>query len=288
MEKAAPRVRKVFLAALAAVVFVIWYAVLYAEAHRAFRVTFFDVGQGDAIFLEAPNGSQVLVDGGPSDRILAKLGERMPFWDRSLDLLVLTHPHADHIGGLFEVLKRYEISMVMEAGVRHSIPEYGEWHDLLKKKNVRVVIARRGQRVNIGNGGIVDILTPFESFENASPKNVHDAMIISKFRYGSTTILFMGDAEETLEYKLLMSGTDVAADILKVGHHGSKTSTAAAFVRVVAPRAAVISSGKNNQYGHPHQQTLNTLEKLGIRIFRTDRDGDVEFISDGVLFSPSQ
>lgn len=281
MEEAAPRIRKVFLALLVTAVAVIWYTVVYAEAHRVFRVTFFDVGQGDAIFLEAPDGNQILIDGGPGDRVLAKLGERMPFWDRSIDLLILTHPHADHLNGLLEVLKRYDAGMVMETGVHHSIPEYGEWHDLLKKKNAQMIAAHRGQRVNLGRAGMIDILAPFESFEDASPKNVHDAMVVLKFRYGSTMVLLMGDAEEPLEYKLLMSGTDVAADILKVGHHGSKTSTALAFVRAVAPTAAVVSSGKNNRYGHPHQQTLDTLAKFNIPVFRTDRDGDIEFISDG-------
>ncbi len=271
----------IFLGVLALGVVAIWYAVLYVEAHRVFRVTFFDVGQGDAIFVETPNGNQVLIDGGPSDRVVAKLGEHMPFWDRSIDLLVLTHPHTDHLNGLLEVLKRYDVGMVIEAGVRYSTPEYGEWRDLLKKKNIQAMVAQRGQRVHIAPSADLDILAPFENSENISPKNVHDAMVISQLRYGSTTVLLMGDAEETLEYKLLMSLADVAADILKVGHHGSKTSTASAFVRMVAPKIAVISAGKNNRYGHPHQQTLDTLEKFGIKIFRTDRDGDINFTSDG-------
>src|SRR3989338_6630452 len=139
----------IFLGVLALGVVAIWYIVLYVEAHRLFRVTFFDVGQGDAIFVEAPNGNQILIDGGPSDRIAAKLGEHMPFWDRSIDLLILTHPHTDHLNGLLEVLKRYDVGMVMEAGVRYSTPEDGEWRDLLKKKNGQVMVAQRGQRVHI-------------------------------------------------------------------------------------------------------------------------------------------
>ena len=274
----------IFLGVLALGVVAIWYIVLYVEAHRVFRVTFFDVGQGDAIFVEVPNGNQILIDGGPSDRVAAKLGEHMPFWDRSIDLLILTHPHTDHLNGLLEVLKRYDVGMVMEAGVRYSTPEYGEWRDLLKKKNVQVMVAQRGQRVHISPSADFDILAPFENSENTSPKNVHDAMVVSKLRYSSTTVLFTGDAEETLEYKLLMSGADLAADILKVGNHGSKTSTANAFVRMAAPKIAVISAGKNNRYGHPHQQTLDTLEKFGVKIFRTDRDGDIEFTSDGNSF----
>lgn len=274
----------IFLAMLAATAAAVWYAVWYAETHRAFHAVFLDVGQGDAIFLQAPDGNQVLIDGGPSDRVLARLGERLPFWDRSLDLLILTHPHADHLAGLAEVLKRYDVNMVMEAGVRYSTPEYAEWHELLAEKNVRVVIAQRGQRVNLGNAATIDILAPFESFKGVSSKEVHEAMIVAKLRYGSSSALMMGDAEEPLEYKLLMSGTDPAADILKVGHHGSKTSTVPAFVRAVAPKAAIISVGRNNRYGHPHQRTLDTLAKLNIPILRTDRDGDIEFVSDGRRF----
>src|SRR3989344_5261010 len=133
----------IFLGVLALGVVAIWYIVLYVEAHRVFRVTFFDAG--------------------PSDRVAAKLGEHMPFWDRSIDLLILTHQHTDHLNGLLEVLKRYDVGMVMEAGVRYSTPEYGEGRDLLQKKNEQVNVAQRGQRVHISPSADFDILAPFEN-----------------------------------------------------------------------------------------------------------------------------
>lgn len=247
-------------------------------------VHFFDIGQGDAIFIESPSGNQILIDGGPDNAILAKLGGVMPFWDHSLDAVILSHPHADHLDGLVEVLKRYDIGMVVESGVSHSIPEYAEWHNLLREKNVPVVIAEAGQKIDAGRGVMLDILSPFENFEGASPKNVHDATVVTRLVYASTSILLMGDAEEKLEYRLLYSGTFVNSDVLKVGHHGSKTSTSEGFLQAVSPKIAIIQVGRKNRYGHPKQEVLTRLASFGSRIFRTDLDGDILLQSDGKSF----
>lgn len=262
----------------------IWYAIFYFEAHKNLIVNFFDIGQGDAIFIEASNRNQVLIDGGPNNAILSKLGEVMPFWDRSIDLLVLTHPHADHLDGLLEVLRRYDIEVVLEAGVNHTIPEYEEWHNLLKEKNVKIVIAKAGQRIYLSDQTYLDILTPIESYENESLKNIHDSTIVSRLTHGSRTAIFMGDAERKTEYTLLFSGIDLRSNILKAGHHGSKTSTSEEFLKAVSPDFAVISTGKKNRYGHPHQDVLDRLATFGIKIFRTDQDGNIKFTSDGKGF----
>jgi len=273
--------RTIFLLVLTGIVAVIWYATVWAESRQNLLITFFDVGQGDSILIEAPNGNQVLIDGGPSDVVLAKLGRALPFWDRSLDLVILTHPHADHLDGLVGVAKRYGITAVIESGVNHSIPEYEEWRRLLQEKGVRVVTARAGQRVQLSEHSYLDILTPFDNFEGKSPPDIHDAMVVAKLTHGSTTTLFMGDAEKSIEYRLLYSGTNVDSDILKVGHHGSKTSTSEDFLAAVSPRIAIISAGRKNRYGHPHQEIVDLLTRSGISIFRTDRDRDVVMESDG-------
>lgn len=273
-----------FLAILGTAAVLIWYAVFYFESHRYPVITFFDVGQGDAIFIEMPNGNQVLVDGGPSDVILSKLGRTLPFWDRSINLLVLTHPHADHLDGMLEVLRRYKIDVVLGSGVNHSIPEYEEWRKLLKALGIKVVVARAGQRVRLSSEIYLDILTPLEDFENKSLKNVHDAVVISKLVNASSTILFMGDAEKSLEYQLLFSGIDVDVDLLKVGHHGSKTSTSEEFLKQVSPELALISAGRKNRYGHPAQEVIDRLRSFGTTIFRTDEDRDIKFVSDGRHF----
>lgn len=290
MEKIRKNARWYFLVVVALASVFIWYAVFFVEAHRGLLlVHFFDIGQGDAIFIEAPTGNQILIEGGPDNAILAKLGTAMPFWDRSIDAVVLSHPHADHLDGLVEVVKRYDVGMVVESGVSHSIPEYAEWHDLLREKNVPVVIAKSGQRIDAGGGAALDILSPFENFEGASPKNVHDATVVSRLVYASTSVLLMGDAEEKLEYQLLYhysaSGLySLISDVLKIGHHGSKTSTSEEFLQVVSPEIAVIQVGRKNRYGHPKQEVLARLASFGIRIFRTDLDGDILLQSDGESF----
>lgn len=282
MKINAVKIQLAFLGLLAFAVCAIWYAVFYVEARENLRITFFDIGQGDSELVEFPNGNQVLIDGGPDARVVEKLGSVMPFWDRSLDLVILTHPHVDHLAGLLEVLKRYNVGMIMETGVNYSTSEYAEWHKLLKEKGIPIIIAKRGQRIVAGQNSFFDVLTPFDDFVGKSVSNVHDAMIVSRLRYGSTTVLFTGDAEKPVEYRLLMSNTDLVADILKVGHHGSKTSTTEDFLTRVHPRFAVISVGKKNKYGHPHQGVIDRLKSFGIETLRTDENGGILFVSDGV------
>lgn len=273
-----------FILCLGAVAGLIWFAIFQLEAYSGKLILdVFDIGQGDGIFIQV-DSNQVLIDGGPNNTILPKLATIMPFWDHSIDLLILTHPHADHVDGALEVLKRYDIGMVIESGVNHSIPEYDEWHKLLREKGIKVIIAKTGQRIRLAPAAYLDILMPFKSFVGVSPKNVHDAMIVSRLYYGSTTALLMGDAEKPLEYQLIFSGTNLKSDILKIGHHGSKTSTSDDFLKAVSPQYAVISVGRKNRYGHPYQEVLDRLKSFGITLFRTDQDGDVEFVSDGQIF----
>jgi len=209
---------------------VIWYTVYYYEAPRHLAIHFFDVGQGDSIFLELPNHRQVLIDGGPTNAVLAKLGNAMPFWDRTIDLVILTHPHADHLDGLIEVLKRYEVGMVLESGAAYATPDYDEWNKLLRTTHTRVVYAHAGQHIMLSKESGFDILYPFENAAEKRFTNIHDSMVVSRFFYGSTSVLFMGDAERPVEYQLVGVGAHLAADILKAGHHGSKTSTTQALL----------------------------------------------------------
>lgn len=277
-----------FLGGLFIAAVLVWYAVFQVEARNGLlTVDFFDVGQGDGIFFQTPSGNQVLIDGGPDSAILSKLGKEMPFWDRSIDVLILTHPHADHLDGLVEVLKRYNIGMVLESGVNHSIPEYDEWHKLLREKNIPIHFAESGHIIDFGDGVHFDIYTPFDSFIGESPKNIHDATVIGRLIYASSSVLFMGDSEKSLEYQLLWRRSDfhsLNSSILKIGHHGSKTSTSKEFLQAVSPQFAVISAGRKNRYGHPHQEVIDRINELGIKIFRTDQNGDIKFINDGNVF----
>lgn len=260
----------------------IWYAVFYFDSAGNLRINFFDVGQGDAIFIEAPDGNQILIDGGPDRTILSRLGSILPFWDRTVDLLILTHPHADHLDGLLEVLKRYEVKMVLESGILHSIPEYQEWEDLLVERKTPVIFARAGQRVKISDDFYFDVLSPFKEMRWESRKNPHDGTVVTRLVYGQNSFLFMGDAEKLVEYQLAYENLGVInSDVLKVGHHGSKTSSTEDFLDLVSPEIAIIQVGKKNRYGHPAQEVLDRLSAAGAKILRNDLEGTIKLVSDG-------
>jgi competence protein ComEC len=275
-----------FCAAFAVTVGAIWSAVFWVEAHRGqLFLHALDVGQGDAILIEAPSGNQVLVDGGPDDTLLARLGAILPFWDRSIDLVILTHPHADHLDGLVALLERYKVGLVLESGVNHSIPEYGQWHEVIRRQGIPLHIARRGQVVRLGGGAELRVLTPFRSFVSASPKNIHDAAVVIKLAFASSTALLMADAESSLERALVAARDNLRAEVLKVGHHGSRTSTSAVLLGAVRPRFAVISVGRRNRYGHPVQEVLDRIAGADVTVFRTDQEGTVTFVGDGQQFT---
>ncbi len=274
------------LAAFALVTGCVWSAVFFAQAHHGvLLLSILDIGQGDAIFIEAPNGSQVLIDGGPNDTVLTRLGEIMPFWDRSLDAVILTHPHADHLDGLLGVLDRYEVGMVIESGVNHSIAEYELWRHKIKERGIGRIVAVRGMVMHLGGAARIEILAPDRRYDAESVRNIHAAAVVLKLTFASSTALLMADAESSGERELLASGADLKAEVLKVGHHGSKTSTSEAFLRAVRPRLSAISVGARNRYGHPTQEVLDRLAAAGVRIFRTDRDGTITFASDGQQFT---
>lgn len=255
-----------------------WLTVWELSKPRFLEVNFFDIGQGDSIFLQTPERWQTLIDGGPGSAVLEKLGKEMPFWDRTIDLVILTHPEYDHMSGLIEVLKRYKVKNILWTGVLRDTPEYKEWVRLINKEGARIIIAQAGQKIDIC---YCEILYPLENLEGQEVKNTNNTSIIIKLSFGETSFLFTGDAYKSVERELVELGAEIDSDVLKVGHHGSKTSTAPEFIQVVSPEIAVISVGRENKYGHPHQEVLETLTKYGIRILRTDRDGDIKIISDG-------
>jgi competence protein ComEC len=244
------------------------------------EVNFFDVGQGDAAFIETPLGHQILIDGGPDDSVLEKLGREMPFWDRTIDLIVLTHPEHDHISGLLEAMDRYEVERVMWTGVLRDTAEYQEWLRLLEGEEAEVTTAEPGQKI-VSSDAVFTVLFPSENLWGEEVGNTNNSSIIMKLDFGETSFLFTGDAYQSVERKLIVGGADVASDVLKVGHHGSKTSTAEDFLAVSSPQTAVISVGEGNSYGHPDPEVLELLNKYDINVLRTDQQGDIKMLSDG-------
>lgn len=257
---------------------------LQAEENRL-MVSFLDVGQGDAIFIQSPTGNQVLIDGGPNRRVVSELGKVMPFGDRSLDMLVITNPDKDHYGGFLDVLSMYAVGAVLDSGVKKENVSYQELRRELLEQNIPLRYARRGERYELGGGAVLTILYPDR---DVSRETSNDGSIVARLSYGETDLLLMGDATSKVERILLAKEGDglssLDSELLKVGHHGSRTSTSFAFLEKVSPTEAVISLGASNTYGHPHKEVLEALEKLQVIVRRTDQNGTLLYHSDGKIF----
>ena len=239
-----------------------------------------DVGQGDAILL-VNGANQILIDGGPDNSVLNCLGRHMPFWDRKIEMVVLTHPQSDHFTGLIEVFRRYQVDVYL-ANATDNLGNEG--YQVLKKevgsRGVKAVGPYAGQQMRLGLI-YLDILNPTGGFES---KNLNDWSVVAELRFGSFRAFFTGDIEGSMDVKLLeqLALSEVErVDYLKVNHHGSKNGLTNELLEVLRPKVAVISAGKNNHYGHPHQEILEMLKDANAKILRTDQLGDVEIISDG-------
>lgn len=279
---------KLYFFALALLVFItgsIWYVAQQFEHESVLTVAFLDVGQGDAIFIESPSGKQMLIDGGPDKRVIQQLSRVMPFFDKSIDVILNTHPDRDHIGGLPEVLRRYNVSYVLDPGVESDSGTYGYYRQLIEKnpETLKYVEARRGQIINFQDGAYVRILFPDRNMDGVT--NDNNASVIVQVVYGDTEVMLTGDAPQSVEkYIVALDGTTLESDILKAGHHGSRTSSAPEFVRVVSPMYAIISAGKNNSYNHPHKEVVDLFASSSIQTLGTYDLGAIIFESDGKTF----
>lgn len=272
------------LMTLAMVLALTWQMFYTMQLDKELKVWIFDVGQADAIFIETPEGEQILVDAGADSSVLTKLGQVMLPWDRSIDAVIITHPHADHEGGLPEVLSRYNVGTIYETGVlgyddlQDSVRELTEGQgavmDLVSEGTPPLLAKERGAGVRL------EIIAPDTNLQNKKLDNLNEASVVLLLTYGETSILLTGDAPIDEEDEIF---DDLAepVDVLKVAHHGSVTSTSGSFLEVAKPRYAIISVGTDNDYGHPHPATLERLQTRGIKIFRTDLDGDVLITSTG-------
>lgn len=248
----------------------------FQARNRMLTVAVLDIGQGDAIFIESPTGTQVLVDAGPPRKILGALQRVMPAFDRTLDAIIMTHPDQDHIGGFREVLDLYKVKTAFEAGSFSDSRTYANLKTQLADQGIENILARRGMRLHLGGGAVLDILFPDR---DVSDWTTNDASIIAKLSFGENSIMLTGDATVDTE-KIVLSENSAEyldVDILKVGHHGSKTSTSESFVEALTPEYTAISVGSENNYGHPTEQVLATLTAAGAQILRTDELGTIVF-----------
>ena len=249
------------------------------------HVNFLDVGQGDAILIQTPEGHNILVDGGPKSNVMEGLSDVLPFFNRGIDFMVLTHPHADHIEGLVEVLKRYEVRAVLMTGVAYNNVYYKEFLQdisrLAEENGLRLFIAQASVDFRIGSV-LLDVVYPISSLAGREIENVNNSSIVIRASYKDEggverRILLSGDCERECEEEILEEGFDLRADVYKVGHHGSKTASSLPYVREIAPKIAVIQCEEGNKFGHPHAETLRTFGSLGIEdVRRNDLEGTVE------------
>lgn len=240
------------------------------------KVIFFDIGQGDAILIITPDREKILIDGGPDKSIIYKLDQYLPFYERKIDLMILTHPDPDHLTGLVEVLKRYQVNKVFYNGVDDENLVYKEFLKIIDEKGIKKEIVWFNKQI-ILNCCQIYFLYPFENLAGKDLKNDNEGSLIFKFIFTQRKILFTGDATKNVEKNLINYKIDLKSDILKVAHHGSKDSTSQEFLGKVKPIYAVISVGKNNKFGHPNLRVLKNLEKIGAKILRTDKLGDIIF-----------
>lgn len=269
------------------VVVVLGGAWFRARPDGALHVVFLDVGQGDAIFVQTPSGRQILIDGGPSERVLLdRLGKRMAFWDRSIDMVLLTHPDLDHITGLLPVLERYRVDRIVYRDVDASASEYERWTELVVAEDADVYVGASGLEVELDEGVRLTVLHPGADLGDRRGTGHNNASVVARLEYGSVSVLLTGDMEADVERRLLADGVPVRSTVLKLAHHGSCTSTSAAFLEAVAPDLAVISVGEND-FGHPCDVVLARLEAWAddmgrdLPLFRTDQDGAIEVVTDG-------
>jgi len=249
------------------------------------KITFFDIGQGDSVFIETPQKHQILIDGGPSSKVAEKLGKQMPFWDKTIDLVILTHPDYDHLRGLLDVLDYYKVKNIVWTGELSDGKTFESWVSKIEKEGAKITLGKAGAKIIAGDSRI-DILYPIELPKQDS-KNNNDSSIVGRLIFGQTEFMFTGDANREAEQAIIANNENIESNVLKVSHHGSRSATSPEFLANVKPEVAVISVGAKNSYGHPHQEVLSNLAEFGIKVMRTDLIGDITITSNRSNFDYS-
>ena len=291
--------RKISLVAIA--LFAVFLFCAGSRATSELSVTSIDVGQGDSELIESPSGRIVLIDGG-GKQFNEKSDEQdavgrnilVPYLREKginhLDLVILTHPHDDHVGGLTSVMDKFDVSEVLDSGQAATSVNYLRFLKTIERKKIPYRIGRAGQVIDFGGGVKGYVLSPSDPLIEGTLSDLNNNSIVIRLVYGNTSFLLMGDAAFEAEDRIMLSGAEVRSNVMKIGHHGSSTSTSSRFLEKVAPQYAVISVGAHNQFGHPAGATLEKLADQGVKVFRTDLNGSVKFISDGsrIIVQPAK
>lgn len=255
------------------------------------HVVFCDVGQGDAIFVRTPKGLNILIDGGPDNSVLSCLSNHMPFWDRTIEVVALTHPHADHLVGLIGVLKRYKVDLFIAEKLENKTESFRELARVVQNKKINSRYVFAGDKLRIKDGVVLQVLSPSKEFlARTSPTGVigesgEFASLILLLSYGEFDVLLTGDSQvfELAEALAASQGEALQGEVevFQVPHHGSKTGISQELIDQINPKLAVISVGKNNKYGHPSKEVIEILKSREVRTLRTDQNGEVEIVTDG-------
>lgn len=283
--------KKKFLIA-AALLFLLVSILIYQNItynDKKLHIVFCNVGQGDAIFVRTPQASDILIDGGPDDSVLNCLGKHMPFWDRDLELVILTHPHADHFMGFFSVLKNYKVKSFATEELSNKTTGFNILMGKIKEQKISVRFVFAGDRFILKDGVVLEIVGPTQEFlDQTSPggtigESSEFASVETLLKFGNFSALLTGDSQVAeLEQGIRVKREGLSNfSVLQVPHHGSRFGLTAEILDILNPKLAVISVGNNNKYGHPTLFTLELLKSVNIKTLRTDQDGEVEVISDG-------
>ena len=258
---------------------VVWWPHTSVQADNVLRVHFLDVGQGDAILIQTPDGVELLVDGGAGTAVLRELGTVQPWYDRAIDVVVATHPDTDHVGGLVDVLARYEVANIWEVAAESGSPAATAFAAAVATENASVYLPQAGDIMQLGASTTVHILSPSGDTSDWQSNN---ASVVMKIQYGDIGFLLSGDAPSSIEdYLVTTYGSSLESEVLKLGHHGSKTSTSEAWLDAVTPQHAIVSAAVGNRYGHPHQDVMQRVFARNISSSHTGLDGTVTFETDG-------
>jgi competence protein ComEC len=273
------RIKIYFLIFLLLANVMIFYAVISENRNGILQVSFLNIGQGDAALIESPTGNTFLIDGGPDKSILNALGRVLPFYDKTINAVLATHPDSDHVGGIPEVMKNYFVGEFVYTGATSSSGVFKELENEVSEKNIKINIARAGEIFDLGGGAFLKILYPDKTPQGT---DTNEYSIVAELYYGDSTFMFTGDAPtDVLNGLAEKDGKELKSDVLKVAHHGSKNSLSPAFLSAVDPEYSIISAGKNNKYGFPNKEILDYLNGIKSQILATFDLGDIIFTSDG-------
>jgi len=270
--------------------FLLWgiTGLLWQESRKGFdgvlHVFFFHVPVGDAFLIKTPHGKTVFVDGGIDETVLSKLSSHLPFWYKTVDLLIISHPDLDHFAGGAAVLGKYTVKNVLISGAYNQSPLFSSFLDEVQQRKIPVFLGTIDTAFWI-DGLSFDVLFPLQKhFVGERIKSMNDSSLVFRTVFGDISFLFTGDIGMKVENKLLMSPLNMKSTILKVAHHGSKTSSGSSFLQMVSPKMAVVSAGAKNRFGHPHEEVLERIQKNDTEIFITKEQGDIHVFSDGKEF----